>query len=208
MLLLAGFYIYLLSVPRFSVSFLYCSISIPAFYGHCVFVPLHPSLPHPHAVHVSLVAPQSIGACDALVLDASASTGHVGAAFAANWSLAEWPATMTADLLAAVRARLVTASSAGDLLVTIDSALLALPTDGAPFVFALTLTNQYAYSGSARVSVRKSGAAQLPLTLSGPAFQSATRAAAFDMQASTDYAATALCGQAIASLRYNPFVRT
>jgi hypothetical protein len=48
--------------------------------------------------------------------------------------------------------------------------------------------------------VRKSGAAMLPLTLSGPAFQSATRATPFDMQASTDYAATALCGDRIVSL--------
>ncbi len=90
----------------------------------------------------------------------------------------------------------------GVLLVTIVSAQLALsPFDVAPFVFALALTNQLAsYSGSARVSVWKSGAATLPLTLSGPAFQSASRATSFGMQASTGYATTALCGDRISSL--------
>ena len=65
------------------------------------------------------------------------------------------------------------------------------------FVFALLLTNVYGYSSSGSAVVGKSGVALLPLYLSGPAYQSASRSQAFQQQASS---ASSLCGQSIASL--------
>ena len=126
------------------------------------------------AVIVILPTSLSIGALDALVLDATASTGQVGAAFVASWTLTEWPAgnVMSADLLAAVRARLAAASTGGLLRVTIDAAMLPLPPAAVgylSFVFVLRLENQYAYSATARVSVRKSRVGAPPATLAGPA---------------------------------------
>ncbi len=111
---------------------------------------------------------------------------------------------MTTAQLAAIRAQLADATSGGLLLVTVDATLLPLPpagTDAAVLVFALTLTNRHAYSASSRVTVRKTGQAAMPLTLSGPAFQTATRGSSFEILASTDYAATSLCGNPIALLK-------
>ncbi len=127
----------------------------------------------PAACTVIIILPSSltIGA-EPLLLDATASTGQVGAAFLVNWTLVEWPAAnvMTADLLAAVRARLAAASIGGLLRVSIDAELLPLPPPDAgghsSFVFVLRLENQYAYRATARVSVRKNRAGA---TLSSPA---------------------------------------
>jgi hypothetical protein len=109
---------------------------------------------------------------------------------------------MSSTMIDAVRAVLQTQSALGSLLLTIPSSMLGQTPSGAgQLVFSLVLTNKFNYSSSGSVSVSKSGSSQLPLTLSGPAYQLGSRSQPFQVQASTDMTSTArLCGQAISSL--------
>ena len=165
---------------------------------------------------MTLIAPQNIGLCDALVLDATSSTGtqyfacfqtHFLCVFTScilrqlcsfsNCSgnfgvpfVATWslvgPASLPTSAANALVAMLAAASSSSSPL------LVSIPSNllqffDAPFEFSLNLTNTFGRSAIVRASVLNHALTTLPIFLSGPAFQSLTGGQAFQMQASTDY---------------------
>ena len=171
-----------------------------------------------------LQAPQQLGLCDALTLDASASLGGFGFPFAATWSLlapSDLPVKHKFELDTYLAASSAGASGAatisslpslsknsgssggnqhGQLVLTIPSRMLQ--NVAAPFVFQLNLTNALGRSASTSVSVSKSALPLFPIYLSGPAVQSVRRAASVAQLASTDYtlAASTVCGATVASM--------
>jgi hypothetical protein len=164
-------------------------------------------VPFPHltpTVAPVLQAPQQLGLCDALTLDASASTGGFGLPLAATWSLLA-PSNLPAAQKNALNAYLanasaVTGSQHGTLVLTVPSSMLQF--FAAPFVFQLNVTNALGRSASTLVSVAKSALPLFPIFLSGPAVQSVRRAASAAQFASTDYAlaASTVCGASVASM--------
>lgn len=137
---------------------------------------------------VVVSAPDTIGTCDDVVLDASASFGNNGAAWASvAWSVGSVVARAGAPTFAATQATAnITAAIAA---APVGSLSLALPrslfVETSSQTFALTLTNAAGLSASQSMVVLKVSTAIPAVSIAGPSSFTVTRTAHLEIVGST-----------------------
>jgi hypothetical protein len=145
---------------------------------------------------VAFVTSTSLGSCDGLSIDATASTGALGRAFASvQWQIVSSttpvsPFGWTPAQLAVVTNALTVASAGKS--ATIKLAPAQVP-EGSVITISLTLSNWLGASSTSRVSFSKSSMPSLPIILSGVPYITQSRSQSFSVSATTDYTLKGLC---------------
>jgi hypothetical protein len=141
-------------------------------------------------VSTVLSSPSTVGYCNGIIVDSSASTGAMRQSFYKFWSFVSSTPALTANQTSAIQAVIQSANAAG-LAGTLTPGLrtLSLPSSvlpaGVAYTFSLKLTNWLGMSNVGTIIVVKSSAPLLPIKLSGNEYTKILRSESFLQSAST-----------------------
>lgn len=127
---------------------------------------------NPVAPVATISTPSTVGSCEGITLDASASTGGFGRNLTFTWSLTSVnPSSASVD---AIKESLATAGS--------SVSFSAADTTQATYVFSLTITNWMGATASTTATVTKSSKAVPTVSISGPSLVSILRNSTLSLQ--------------------------